>query len=186
MGDVDQPKQMTLEEMKSKLQAAATVGDMKTVIQLAKAVENAEKAAQKAKFEATSKEREALTMKLKADAMKLVNAYRDRIVELIGEEQAGIDIHWTAAEGDLITVAIMKAAKRQSTGGGSTGGGTPKKYEKTSDDLLKAYGSQPYKKNGEDSGKTLQEAWDESSEKNHRYGVRQQLIKLDSVSAPAE
>lgn len=85
----------------------------------------------------------------------------------------GVWFAWDFGE-NLKTCKLLKKAIVAHKAGGGAG----KRFSVNTEELLGKYGSNLMG----DTGKTYQEAWDESTEKNHRYQVRVKLIKLDSAS----
>lgn len=169
-----------IDKLQEQLQAAAAKGDWKAVIELGSQLKKSQNEADKARQEANKGKIIELSAKVKAELIKVSKRFEDVITDLVGEDKARVKFEYDFSNELDSVIAITKGpvggAKRAS------GGGTPQRYEKSTHDLLEAYGDQPFLKNGEASGQTLQQAHDSSTEGNFRFKVRQQLIKLDSAA----
>lgn len=166
-----------LQAKRAELESAMASGNMKAVIELAQAVKKMESEADRTKAEANKELIVELAVTVRGELAKVAKKFQDQITELVGVDKARVKFEWDFQ--DESTIAISK-----SIGGGARkgGGGTPQRYEKSTTDLLSQYGAMAYKKNGEDTEQTLQQAWDASTDKNHRFGVRGQLVKIDLAS----
>ena len=153
-------------------------GDMKAVIELASQIKKAQAAEAKANEDANKGLIMELSEKVKSELFKVVGKYQEQIVTLVGEDKAIVKFSYDFS--DSINPPLCAISKGSGSGAKRQGGGgTPQRYEKSTTDMLAQYGDMPYKKNGEPTGQTLSQAWNDSTDKNHRFGVRQQLVKLD-------
>lgn len=163
----------------TQLENAMTAHDMGLVKRLAGEIDKRDKVAEKERLEANKDLIVELALEVKSELIKTAKKFEADIVEVVGAEKARVKFEYDFTNELDTTIAISKGP----TGGARrvSGGGTPQRYEKGTSGMLAEFGGQPFLKNGESSGMTLQEAWDSSTDGNHRYKVRQQLIKLDVV-----
>jgi len=165
---------MAKEDVTAQMQALLDKGDFVGLQKLANEQGKAQREADKILMVEKEGEINALAHKVSEDFQKLVNKYSEEIVNLVGHDKAQLYGKWSSADGyGLIGIV---SAKRVSTG---TGGGTPQKYEKSTEEMLKAYGQLVFQVDGKDSEQTLIEAWNSSTDGNFRFKVRKQLIKHD-------
>lgn len=163
---VDEQKPKTEAELKAELDKAYKSGDWKAISKVAGEIAKFEKdkeAEARAKLE---KELETLTAEIKTAIDKAVQPFID------SKKLDSADGIWYDRDfGDKLTSCrVTKKAVRKSSGGG--GGG--KKFDVSTEDLLKKYGDKEYK-----DGKTYQAVHDGSTDRNVRYQVRLALLKLD-------
>lgn len=174
-----EPKKAVDEKaLQDQLQKAMASGDMQTVIKIAGELKKAQQEAERAEMDAKKGQIAELEKSVTAAIEKVIEKFGPQIVDLVGKERAVLNVSWKAADEAAPEVKVVKG-----TGGGGKkgggGGGTPQKFDMSSEDLLDLYGDQEYK---EGEGKTLREAWDENTEKNHRFNIRKKLIKLHTSS----
>lgn len=165
---------MADKDPKTLMQELLDRGDFAGLQKLANEQGKAQREADKELMAAKEGEINTLAHKVSEDFQKLVGKYSDEIINLVGHERAQLYGKWSSQDGFGL-IGIVQA--RRASGGG--GGGTPQKYEKSSEELLKAYGDRPFQVDGKDSEQTLQEAYNSSSDGNFRFKVRKQLIKYD-------
>ena len=163
--------------LQAQLQAAAGKGDWKQVIEIGSQLKRAQSEADKARAEANKGKVIELSIKVKGELIKVAKRFEEAIVALVGEDKARVKFEYDFSNELDSTIAITK-----STGGSKrvAGSGSPQRYEKSTNDLLSAFGGQQFLKNGQPSGQTLKEAYDSNTDGNWRFKVRQQLIKLDT------
>ena len=164
------------ELIKNELRAALDANDLVKMSELSgelkKSVGSAEKIAKEQREQALV----ALTAKVKATFDKVAQKFVDS-----GELDSADGIFYTYDFGEkMATCRLTKTATRARTQGqGSTGAGLAKKYDISTDDLLKSYGELAFKVEGKDTEESLQQAFGRDLDKNHRYNVRKQLIVRD-------
>jgi hypothetical protein len=156
-------------ETQRRLQEAMASGDMAAVMKIAGEAKKAMSEAEKAELEAKKGLIDELTGKLTKELERLVERFGKQIVELVGEQKAIIQFSWQATSEEAPVVKITKSAAKRSGGGG----GPAQKFDIGTEELLAKYGNKEYK-----DGKSFQQAWDESTDKNHRFNIRKKLIKL--------
>ena len=160
---------ITQDQLMSQLQAALTKGDFKEVAKVSRAIDSLAKQAEKAELAIKQQALQGII-----DSVK--SAIMDSLSPMIesGELDAADGIWFSYDFGEQApTLRLSKTASRART---STGGGTGKKFDISTDDLITKYGSQMF--NDELSFK---EAWDTSTDKNWRYGIRKKLLKLEGI-----
>ena len=167
-----------LDQLQNQLQTAAAKGDWKQVIELGSQLKKAQNEADREKQEANKGAIEELRTKAKSRFVDLAKKLEAQIVELVGVDKARVKFDFDFQNELDVQFTITKGTGTSGKRSGG-GGGTPQRYEKSTHDLLSAYGGEPFQKNGEPSGQTLQEAWDADTSGNHRFNVRKQLIKHD-------
>lgn len=170
----DEPK-LTADQLQAELKSAMALGDIPKVIQLATQLKKLVKGAGDAELEAKKGQITDLGEKVKIAFVKLIDQYGADIVTLVGEKKACIKLTWDF-EGQVPEVKIVKGASGTRKGG-AKGGGNPQKFSMTSEALLEKFGGEKYK----DTGRTFQEIWDSTTDKNARYTVRKALIKLEQA-----
>lgn len=157
-------------ETQKRLQEAMASGDMAAVMKIAGEAKKAMSEVERADLEAKKGLIDELTLKITRELDKLVERFGKQIVELVGEQKAIIQFSWQATSEEAPVVRITKSAAKRSGGGG---GGPAQKFDVGTEELLTKYGNKDYK-----DGKTFQAAWDESTDKNHRFNIRKKLIKI--------
>jgi len=154
--------------------------DMALVKRLAGEIDKRDKVAEREHLDANKELIVELALKVKSKLIETSKKFEADIKELVGNDKARVKFEYDFANELDTTIAISKGpiagARRAS------GGGTPQRYEKGTPGMLAEFGEQPFKKDGEDSGMTLQEAWNSNTDGNFRYKIRQQLVKLDMSS----
>jgi hypothetical protein len=176
----EEVKKLTIPELQEQIKIASAAGDWKAVSKCANEMIALEKEAEKTEREAKQKAVADLTLSIKK-----------KIDEFIAEmKQAGeldsADGVWYAddfgtTESSLRLLKSQPKAAKPASGSAATashGGGGGKKFDVKTEDLLKEHGTQAFKKDGKDTEVTLQAQWDSSPDKNNRYRVREQLLKI--------
>lgn len=125
-----------------------------------------------------------------------VDEYCDKILALSGTELDKADGVWysndfSAESGHATSIRLMKGqakeAKPKAEGQAKTsGGGGGKKFDVKTEDMITEVGESAVLGDGQNGtikagsayvGKTVKEAWDASTDKNWRYGLRTILLK---------
>lgn len=161
----------TIDELKAKIKAMVDANNFGSDF----AALSKQLAGAQASIEAA--EREAKQLALKEITDKVQNAIVEAIKPFLAEiETKGGDGVWFVSDwGEaLIETRMMKArpAAPKKTGGGGSGGGG-KKFNISTEELLKEHGHKQYK----DDGTTYQQAYDADTGGNARYQVRVKLLK---------
>ncbi len=170
----------TVEVVKHDLDKAYKAGDFAQMAvlsrEMTKLTTGAEKAAKEAKVlalvEVAKRVKSIIDKAIKpmVDAKELDSADGVWYVMDFGEKESALRLTKTTV-------------RKSTTGEGRTTTATgAKTYDKSTDTLLAEFGSNFFKVNGEDTTTTLQAQYDSSTDKNSRFGVRKQLIKLDLES----
>lgn len=161
----------TLDELVIELQEKAASGDVTGIVKLAQQVAKAQRVKETAEQDAKAKELEAITTTIKASLDKFVEkAVAD------GKLDKADGVWYSYDFGDkLSTCRLMKAQAKRTTGGGGGGGG--KKFDIGWKELLEKHGGEAYK----ETGMTCQQAWDSDVDKNKRFAVRSQMLKLEGL-----
>jgi len=163
--------QPTKDELLAQMNEAIASGNFKLVTQLSRQITKVADTEDKAELEAKQ-----LAVKEKTEVV--LSAIMKPLAKLYeaGELDSadGVWFTWDFEE-NLKTCKLLKKAVTTHKGGG---GGAGKRFSVGTEELLSKHGGELV---GE-TGKTYQELWDESTEKNHRYQVRMKLLKLDGVS----
>jgi len=166
----EQPKpEPTVQELMAQLQSALDKGDYKLVASVSRQIDQRERAKEKAELEAKRAELEARSESVK---QKLLAVVQPMIDSGILDKADGI---WFSYDfGDkAATVRLMKTAARAPRTGG---GGTGKKFDISTEDMLAKHGGEVYK-----DGQTFRAAYDQNTDKNWRYAIRQKLLKLEGI-----
>lgn len=163
----------TVGELYAELETAMEAKDMKAVRTLSSAIDKAEKVEVQAVKDAKQQVVAKVTDDMKAAIDKVVQKVIDGLESDILEAMDGV---WYSNDfGDkLSTCKLVKGAVRKA----GTGGGGGKKFSVTTNELLEKYGDQP---NG-DSGVTLNEAYEATTDGNKRYNIRMKLLKIAGIS----
>lgn len=156
-------------ELMQELQNALTKGDFRAVATISRKIDQKTKAAEKAELDAKHvalAEVEGIVKKTIIDA---VTPLYDS-----GQLDAadGVWLSWDFGE-QAPTLRLTKTATRTAKAGGGTG----KKFDISTDNMLAKHGTEMYK----DSGMTIRQAYDQNTDKNYRYAVRQKLLKLEGI-----
>ena len=165
---VEQPK--TEQQLMQEMQAALKSGDYKSVHKGAGELVKFQKAKEQLELEAKQKVLETKTLAVKAAITKAL----DRLISSGELDQA--DGIWYANDfGEkLVSCRLSKVAPKAKSVGG--GGGTGKKFITTTVDMLAKHGNTEYK-----DRKTFKQAWDENTDKNWRYAIREALLKKEGI-----
>lgn len=162
-------KELSTQELMTKLQDALTAGDYKAVASVSRQIDIRERATEKAEVDAKRAELDAMSADVK-------NAIKSVVEPLVMDGKLdkadGIWFTWDFGEQDA-TVRLMKTQARAARTGG---GGTGKKFDISTDDMLNKNGSQEYK-----DDMTYRQAYDQNTDKNWRYAIRQKLLKLEGI-----
>jgi len=161
---------VNIAELKSQVADAVGKGDWASVKRLASQITTAENAEREARDKEIQGAVDELTQKVKTAFDRVCEKFQGAVIDLVGADRAEIVYTWSPEKG-ISTRIKQPAAKAKASGGG--GKATPTKGGPKSEELLPLYGGLQYK----DTGKTIQEAWDESSDGNKRYQVRLALLK---------
>lgn len=161
--------QLTEAELMAELEAALKSKDFKAVAAASRKLDQAVKAKEKAELDVKRAALDAMIDKVKEAITKAVKPLVDN-----GSLDAADGVWYSYDFGEQApTVRLMKtAAKGTRTGGG--GGG--KKFDISTDDMLTRHGTEEYK-----DGLTFAQAYESSTDKNWRYGIRQKLLKIEGV-----
>lgn len=181
---VEKPKTET--ELLAAMDAASKTKDFKTVAKVAaelvKFQRDKEAAEQEAKQKALAAVTEGVKTMFSAVGQLLTSGHKptakdlEAVTKLFasikGTELDQADGIWFSNDfGDkLVSCKLMKSqAKARATGGG---GGVGKKFNVTTNELLEKFGNEVYK-----DGMTYKAAYDSSTDKNFRFGIRESLLK---------
>jgi len=141
--------------------------DWKVVIDKAKEIAELEKTYKAQQRDAFLKE----VSKVEARVLAVLTKALQPLVDAKELDKAdGVWFTWDFGD-KLQSCRIMKSSAKKASGGGGGGG---KKFDISTDDLLKSHGAEVYK-----DGKTFQQAWDEDPDKNKRYAIRNALLKVN-------
>lgn len=158
----------TEEELKAELDKAYASGDFKQIAAVARKIDQAVKAKEKAELDA---KRQALDAMKEKVATAISNAVK-KIVDS-GDLDAADGIWYSYDFGEQAPVVrLMKSAPRAQRSGG--GGG--KKFDVSTEDMLGRHGEEEYK-----DGMNYRQAWESSTDKNWRYAIRQKLLKVEGI-----
>ena len=160
---------VTQEQLMAQLQAALTAGDFKAVAKVSRAIDSLAKAAEKSELAA---KHEALQL--------IIDSVKDAIMSAVQplyeagdlDSADGVWFSWDFGE-QAPVLRLTKTAPRARTSGG---GGTGKKFDVSTDDMLSRHGQEQF-----NDELTFAQAWEQSTEKNWRYGIRKKLLKLEGV-----
>lgn len=161
----------TQEQLQEEIKAAVESGnwaDVKRISgEIAKLVKSEEKTERDAKLAAVAE----LTISVKEKLDKVVQKMVD------SGELDNCDGVWYSSDFTDTTTScrLLKSQPKARTGGG---GGAGKKFSITTKELLDSYGDQP---NGE-SGVSIKEAYEATTDGNKRYNLRVKLLKLANIS----
>ena len=158
----------TREELVAQMEALMASHDYKAAIPILRKIDQFDKAAEKAELDA---KREAL----KAMEEGIKDAITAAVEPLItsGQLDKADGIWFTYDFGEQApSVRLTKTATKARTGGGGTG----KKFDISTEDMLAKHGNEEYK-----DGKTFRQAYDENTDKNWRYAIRQKLLKAEGI-----
>ncbi len=162
----------TQEELQVEIKSAVDAGDWAQVKrisgEIAKLVKSEEKTERDAKLAAVAE----LTETVKSEFEKLVTKLLDKYGDMVS-----CDGVWFSKDfGDQSSSCrLLKSQPKARTGGG---GGAGKKFSVTTKELLDRYGDQP---NGE-TGVSLKDAYEATTDGNKRYNIRVKLLKLANIS----
>lgn len=164
----EETKTLSVAELNLKIQEAMAKGNFAEVAKLANQARKAEGDKEKKELEAKSGEIAALTEEVKNKFGGIVDKFGDRIIALVGEKKAVIQLSWNA-EDKMVTAKINKGTTRKP----GSGGEPIQKFDMSTEQLLELYGDEKYK----DDGTTFKEAYESSTDKNVRFNIRRKLIK---------
>jgi len=165
-----EPVQPTEAELKAELGKAYEAGDFKVIAAVARKIDQAVKATEKAELEVKRAALDTIKDKVATAINKAVKGIVDS-----GELDAADGIWYSYDFGEQAPVVrLMKSQPRAARSGSSGGGG--KKFDISTDDMLSRHGQEEYK-----DGLNFQQAYESSTDKNWRYAIRQKLLKLDGV-----
>lgn len=162
-------KELSTQELMTKLQTALTAGDYKAVASVSRQIDQRERATEKVELETKRAALEAMSESVKIAIMEAVTPIYDS-----GQLDKADGIWFTYDFGEAApTVRLMKTQARAARTGG---GGTGKKFDISTEDMLNKNGSNEYK-----DGMTYRQAYDQNTDKNWRYAIRQKLLKLEGI-----
>lgn len=162
--------QPTEQQLMQELQTALSKGDFKAVATVSRKIDSLTKDREKAEQATKQTALQAVADKVKAAIMGVVSPLYDA-----GELDVADGVWFTYDFGDQTpTVRLTRTAPKATRAGGGGGG---KKYDVKTEDLISSkYGDVEYK-----DGLTFKQAWEQSTDKNWRYGIRQKLLKLEGI-----
>ncbi|KKN72635.1 hypothetical protein LCGC14_0408770 [marine sediment metagenome] len=173
-GAVDQqePVQPTEAELKAELDKAYQSGDFKAIAVVARKIDQAVRTAEKAELEVKRASLDGIKNKVAKAYEKAIKPLYDS-GELSSELIDGI---WISHDfGDVApTVRLTKTAPKGTRSSGGGGGG--KKFDISTTDMLAKHGEEECK-----DGLNFSQAWESSTDKNWRYGIRHKLLKLEGI-----
>jgi hypothetical protein len=163
--------QVSEAELMRQLDTALKSKDFKVVARVSNEIAKFQKTKEQAELEVKQKALEAITDKVKNTIAKALKPLVD------AKELDLADGIWFTQDFDekIVTCRLTKTAARKASTGG--GGGAGKKFDVNTNDLLAKFGNQPYK----ESGMSIQQAWESNTDKNYRYAIRQNLLKLNGT-----
>lgn len=162
-------KQPTEAELMAQLESAFKQGDYKLIATISRKIDQLERAKEKAEADAKVAVLKVLGDKVGGSIMVAVQPLIDS-GEL--DKADGIWFSYDFGEKTPVVRLMKTAQKAVRTGGGGTG----KKFDVSTETLLEKYGTQEYK-----DGMTFQQAYESSTDKNWRYGIRTKLLKLEGI-----
>ena len=154
-------------ELMAQLKAALDKGDFKAVAAVSRKIDGMTKATEKAELEAKRAAVEAMQESVKAAIVEAITPLVDS-----GELDKADGIWFSYDFGEQPTVRLLKTQTKTRTGGGGTG----KKFDISTEDMLAKHGQEDYK-----DGLTFKVAYDQNTDKNWRYAIRQKLLKLEGI-----
>lgn len=177
----DQPTDsVDLEEKKAQLladlQSALDKGEFNEVAKVSREIAKVEAEARRAEVEALQEMLAETTEKVRGILDKAVAKMKD------AGDLEGADGVWYSNDfsgTDVSGIKLLKLAPRKT--GKGTQGDTTRKFSIKTEELLAQFGGEIIPEGGKLSayaGQTYQQAYDASTEGNHRYQVRTALLKL--------
>lgn len=165
----DVQPELSQAELMAQLQSAAGKGDWKTVTTISRKIDTMVKATEKAELGTKRQALDAISEQVKVAITDAVEPFVNS-----GQLDAADGIWYANDFGErAATLRLMKSAAKARTGGGGTG----KKFDVSTDAMLDKFGDQAYK----ETGMTFQEAQDSNTDKNWRYAIRKELLKLEGI-----
>jgi hypothetical protein len=159
-------------ELMAKLEAALKSKDFKEVAIISVLIAKAQRGKEAAELTAKQNALVAITDEVK----RAISAALKPLVDAKKLDLAD-GVWFTQDFGEnLVTCRLMKSQAKAPRASGN-GGGAGKKFSISTNDMLTKHANEMYK----DTGQTLQEVFDMSSDKNSRFGVRQALLKLEGL-----
>ena len=166
----------TVELVKKDLDKAYKAGDFAAMATLSREMSKLLGGAEKAQKEAKTL---ALVEKAKTVKAILDSALKSFIDK--GELDTADGVWYVYDFGDKMSqIRLTKTAVRKSGEGRTTTSQGAKVYDRSTEEMLKDYGDMSFKVDGKDTEETLNQHYASSTDKNSRFGVRKQLIKLDN------
>lgn len=163
-------------QLKADLQTALDSGEWSEVAKVSKELSRVDADARRAEVDALQAVMAETTEKVRGIIDKVVAKMKD------SGDLEGADGVWYANDfsgTDVSGVKLLKIAPRKT--GTGTRGDTTRKFSVKTEELLAQFGSETIPADGKLSaftGQTYQQAYDFSTEGNHRYQVRTALLKL--------
>lgn len=159
----------TEEQLMADLKGALDKGDFRAVATVSRKIDSIVKAREKADLDA----KRAALDEIKDEVSKVIIKAVKPLVDA-GRLDAADGIWFSYDFGEQAPVTrLMKTAPRAARQGGGGGG---KKFDISTTDMLARHGAEEFK-----DGATFQQAWEQSTDKNWRYAIRQKLLKLEGV-----
>jgi hypothetical protein len=169
---VAEPTEAELMAELDKVLAAAKTGKatFKDVAAVSRKLDTTVKAKEKVELETKRKALDAMIEQVKAAISKAVKPIVDS-----GKLDAADGIWYSYDFGEQAPVVrLMKSQPKARTSG--TGGGGGKKFDISTDDMLTRHGQEEFR-----DGMTLQQAYESSTDKNWRYGIRKKLLQKEGL-----
>ena len=167
----DEPKaEPTEAELMAELEAALKSKDFKAVAAASRKLDSAVKAKEKVESAAKTAELDAIRDEVAAVISKAVKGLVDS-----GKLDAADGIWYSYDFGEQAPVVRLSKSAPRAARSGTGGGG--KKFDISTDDMLTKFGTETYK----DTGMTVQQAYESSTDKNYRYAIRQFLLKKNGT-----
>jgi len=161
--------ELTEDQLMAELETALASKDFKAVAAASRKLDTYQKTKDKAELAEKTAALDKMSDKVKQAIMKAV----DPLVKA-GDLDAADGVWFSFDFGEKAPVVrLMKTAPRQARAGGGGGG---KKFDISTDDMLAKHGQEQF-----NDGLTFQQAYESSTDKNWRYNIRQQLLKLEGI-----
>jgi len=173
---VEQTVERTVEQVKKDLDKAYKAGDFAAMATLSREMSKLLGGAEKA-------QKEAKTLAL-VEKAKLIKSILDAALKSTidkGELDTADGVWYVYDFGEKMSqIRLTKTAVRKSGEGRTITPQGAKVYDRSTEEMLKDFGDMSFKVDGKDTEVTLKQHYDSSTDKNSRFGVRKQLIKIDA------
>ncbi len=168
---VVEAKPPTEAELRAQLDKAIKSDDFRAIAKVAAEIAKFVKTKETAELEVKQKALASMTEEVKAVIGKALKPLVDS-----GKLDQADGIWYSYDFGEKLTACRLMKSQPKARTAGTGGGGGGKRFDVNTtpgSDIFTKFANEPYK----DTGKTVQQAWDSSTDKNWRYGIRQFLLK---------